>query len=233
MPLSGYLNQFVPAVRSSVLFDATGLLDDERFWPAFLHSLGGSDTAVAAFDVDPADVEEMLELLHRHEAWPVIPLSLNAGHVLYILFRNFPGEGGWDYLLTGPEIEEPITAASLDGHFQGPAMSWTELVTAARRHDEGPGPAERLLLLLPAAVGDTDTPPEARDLVAAAVTAVGARDHQDTVAAELLAAHKRFWGTCTWRDREGIRLCAGGHSIRNPAEPREHLQSLSQAFASA
>ncbi|MEV0650621.1 hypothetical protein AB0I28_35750 [Phytomonospora sp. NPDC050363] len=171
MPLTSYLNDFVPPLDPSILSDASGLVDDPRFWSAFLYSLGGSPAAVDAFDVDRADVEELLGKLSQPESWPVISIDLSAGSTAHIVFRNCLDDAGSDYVVTGPEIAEPITAVCLDGNFIGPALSWTELVGTAQRHTEKLGPAERLLLLLPA-TGDADTPPEAVPLVAAAITAV-------------------------------------------------------------
>ncbi|HZE32474.1 MAG TPA: hypothetical protein VE198_13680 [Actinoallomurus sp.] len=101
MILRGYLDGHEPPVGESVLVAVFEWMDDPRWWPAFLWSVGGSRAAAGAFDADQPDGER--------------------------------------------------------------------------------GPAERLLLLLPA-VGDAGLPADAADLVTAAVTAAGARRQQQEIA---------------------------------------------------
>jgi hypothetical protein len=111
-----------------------------------------------------------------------------------LLFRNFEGDAGWDYLLQPEGTDTVITLAALEGHFQGPALSWRDLVVVASQPDRTRSGAERLLLLLPA-MGDANLPDEAEQLIAASLTAVGIRQrHQREVAHELLTASRRFWG---------------------------------------
>ncbi|MFG2047594.1 hypothetical protein ACGFIW_09210 [Micromonospora sp. NPDC048935] len=229
MPLLGYLDGFQPPVAASVLVDATPWLDDPLFWPAFLLAPGGSSTAAAAFDADPADVEDYVSALHQHDTWPVISLDLAQGHRMHVLFRNFDGDSGWDYLVQPVGSDTAITAAALEGGFQGPALSWAELVRTASRPDLGRSPTERLLLLLPA-VGDSGIPPEAQDVVTSAVTAVGATHRPDDVARELLRASQRFWGGCSWGERDGVPVCLGVHSPRHVGAAPGQLALLAEAF---
>ncbi|MEW2376568.1 hypothetical protein AB0883_10740 [Micromonospora sp. NPDC047812] len=229
MPLRGYLDGFQPPVDTSVLVDATPSLDDPLFWPAFLLAPGGSWAAAVAFDADPADVEVYAEEMHQHDNWPVISLDLARGHRLHILFRNFDGDSGWDYLVQPAGSDTAITAAALEGGFQGPALSWSELVKTARQPNSKHGPAERLLLLLPAA-GDSGIPPEAHDVVTSAVTAVGAKHRQDNVARELLNASHRFWGDSDWGQRNGLPVCLGVHSPRHSGASQDRLALMAEAF---
>jgi hypothetical protein len=150
MSLRRYLSGFRPPVDESVLTEGALWLDDRLFWPAFLLSVGGSDTAAAAFDVDPADVEEYAEELHHPDSWPFLIVQLARSHRLYILFRNFEGDSGWDYLLQPADSDAVMTLAALEGGFQGPALSWPDLLVAASQPDPARSRAERLLLLLPA-----------------------------------------------------------------------------------
>ncbi|MEH1169665.1 hypothetical protein V6V47_30230 [Micromonospora sp. CPCC 205539] len=229
MPLRGYLDGFQPSVDASVLIDATPWLDDSLFWPAFLLAPGGSRAAAVAFDADPADVEVYTQQMHQHDSWPVISLDLARGHRLHILFRNFDGDSGWDYLVQPAGSDMAFAAAALEGGFQGPALSWSELVTTASRPDSKHGRAERLLLLLPA-VGDCAIPPDAHSVVTAAVTAVGAKHRQDDVARELLNASHRFWGDSDWDDQNGMPVCRGVHSPRHSGTSRYRLALMAEAF---
>ncbi|MGC5290764.1 hypothetical protein [Micromonospora sp. DT231] len=229
MPLLGYLNRFRPPVDASVLVDATPWLTHPLFWPAFLLSVGGSYTAAVAFDLDPADVEVYAEEMHQHGIWPVISLNLAQGHRIHILFRNYEDDSGWDYLLQQAGSDDVITAASLEGGFHGPALSWPELVRTASQPDPKHSQAERLLLLLPA-VGDAAIPRGANQMVAAAVTAVGAQRRQNEVAGELLAGSSRFWGDSDWTEQKGLPVCLGHHGPRHLEAPADRLALLAEAF---
>lgn len=156
--------------------------------------MGGSVTAAAAFETDPADVEAYADELHHSGSWPFVVLRLAYGHRLYVLFRNFEGDAGWDYLLQPEGTDTVMTLAALEGHFRGPAFSWRDLVVVASQPDLTRSGAERLLLLLPA-MGDANLPDEAEQLIAASLVAVGVRQpYQREVARELLTASHRFWG---------------------------------------
>ncbi|MEO3926305.1 hypothetical protein ABGB07_20900 [Micromonosporaceae bacterium B7E4] len=229
MPLRGHLNDFRPPVDPSVLVDATPWLDDALLWPAFLLSVGGSQTAAMVFDLDPADVEAYAEQMHRHDRWPVISLDLARGHRLHILFRNFEDDAGWDYLLQPAGSDEVITAAALEGGFHGPAFSWPELVRTSSHPDLKHSQAERLLLLLPA-MGDAEIPHGANQVVASALAAVGAQRRQDEVALELLGASNRFWGPSAWTEQTGLPACLNHHSPRHLDAPTDHLALLAEAF---
>ncbi|NMO50699.1 hypothetical protein HH310_05755 [Actinoplanes sp. TBRC 11911] len=214
MSLRRYLSGFHPPVDDSVLTDASSWIADELFWPAFLLSVGGSKTAAVAFEADPADVEAYAEELHHTDSWPFIVLRLASGHRLYVLFRNFEEDAGWDYLLQPAGTDAVITLAALEGHFRGPAYSWGDLVLLANQPDPTRSAAERLLLLLPA-MGDADLPADAGQVIAAAFVAVGGRQqYQREVSRELLEASRRFWGA------------------RGPATPSDRMALMAEAFSS-
>ncbi|MEV0900057.1 hypothetical protein [Actinoplanes sp. NPDC049802] len=206
--------------------------DDDLFWPAFLLSFGGSLTAATAFDVDPADVEEYAEQLHHPGSWPFLTVQLARGHRLHLLFRNFEGDSGWDYLLEPAGSDSVITFAALEGGFQGPGLSWRELLVVAAQTDSERTQAERLLLLLPA-VGDADLPLDAEESVATAFTEVGGRpEHRNEVASELLNASGRFWGSPTWVEYGGRYVCVGLHSPRNGDAPADRHVLIAEALGS-
>jgi hypothetical protein len=108
---------------------------DRLFWPAFLLTVGGSHAAATSFDVDPADVEEYAEELHHPDRWPFLTVQLAHGHRVHILFRNFEDDAGWDYLLQPAGSESVMTLAALEGGFQGPGLSWPELLAVAAQPD--------------------------------------------------------------------------------------------------
>jgi hypothetical protein len=119
-------------------------------------------------------------------------LQLASGHLLYVLFRDFEGDAGWDYLLQPAGTDAVVMLAAIEGHFRRPAYSWRDLVLVANQPDPTRSAAERLL---PPAMGDADLPADAEQLIAAAFVAVGGRQqYQREVSRELLGASRRFWG---------------------------------------
>ncbi|MBQ1028383.1 hypothetical protein [Micromonospora sp. C95] len=230
MSLRRYLSGFRPSVDESVLTEPALWLNDRLFWPAFLLSFGGSDIAAIAFDIDPAEVEEYAAELHDPNRWPFLILPLARGHRLYILFRNFEDDSGWDYLLQPADSDTVITLAALEGSFQGPGLSWPELLVTAGQPDPARTQAERLLLLLPA-VGDADLPHDAKELVATAVVAVGGEQrYRRQVAGELLTASRRFWGAPAWTEQGDRHVCLGSHSPRSPQTPPDRLALITEAL---
>jgi len=227
--IAGYLDQYQPPVDPNILLDATAWLDQPAAWPALLWALGGARAAIEAFDVDPADVDVLLDRLGAAERWPVFTINLDNGHGIYLVWRNFEDVSGWDYLLAGRDFADPVALAQLDGHFRGPGMCWAEVVKVA---NQAPAPldrARRLLLLLPM-LGDADLPIESTNLVSAALAQVGAQRNQDTVAAELLAGSRRFWGNPSWDEHNGFTICLGHHSFRGPSASPHLLRAVSSAL---
>lgn len=227
--LPGYLDGFQPPVDPAALVDTTAWLDEPLFWPAFLHSFGGSATAPTVFAADPADVEGYLDRLHQADAWPVVTLHLGGGHRMHLVWRNYEGDSGWDYLLAPAGADAPFVVAALEGNFRGPAMSWPELTSLAARPDGERSQAERLLLLLPS-YGDAETPDTALDLVAAALGDVGVVRGHRQVATELLHANRRFWGSPVWLDVGGVATCPNRYSVRTAAMADEEHTVLTDVF---
>jgi hypothetical protein len=200
------------------------------FWPTFLNLVGGSRTAADAFDVDKADLSVAADELLDPDAWPVFSVGLADGHQLHIVMRNFPDDTGVDYVLVPRHGGRYIPLASLEGHFQGPAMSWPELIAAANQPDERLSPAARLLLLHPAG-GDIDTPMDADDLLAEAIASIGATRLQAAVASELLK-HPGLWSPCGWTTTDNGPTCSGTHSYRQPGGSltQQQLRLIAEAF---
>lgn len=228
MSVTRYLDNFLFPTDFPVLTDDPERLDDPAFWPAFAFLVRESETAPHAFDVDPADVEQYAaDLMLDEKRWPSITLELAAGHRMLIVFRNLEEDTGIDYLLQPADGGETLIFCLLDGHFRGPALRWSELLTVAGQAPV-PGRAQRLLLLLPT-LGDSETPDDAIDVVAEALDDVGVLpEHRLTLARELL--DNGAWNDADWEVTEDQVSCRWYHSSRRRGSPAERLALFSEAL---
>lgn len=195
-------------------------IDLPGFWPAYFGYLWDAFAhEPELFGADLADVDAAAEALYEAtEVWPAYRIPLPSGAVLWIVHRNLPDDAGTDYLLTHPDRARETCLASIDGHFTGPGLSWTDLVAVA---DSAPAGAEgvrdpdrRLLLLLPA-FGDAEAPAEeAMVRTAAALTAVGVPEEAAPGAAERLLDHP-FWDGPVW-SAPGDSPLSGGTGEERP-----------------
>jgi hypothetical protein len=201
-------------------------LDLPGFWPAYLGAVW-SDVAVEPEvfgGADLADVDAAGEALwEATEVWPAYRVPLEGGRGVWIVHRNFPDDAGTDYLLTDPALPRERRLASVEGHFTGPGLSWSDLLAVA---DEAPGdgagvrdPDLRLLLLLPA-YGDAATPvEEALARISTALTAVGVAPEAAPALAERFLDHP-LWGSPYWNVPGGSPLSGAASSIsRAPLIP--------------
>lgn len=231
MIIPGYLDGYEPPFATSPLTDGAETMASELFWPAFLHTVGASASAPYAFGIDPADLEEVIGRFLDEDEWPVFSLPLAGTNRVCAVMRNFPDEGGVDYVLDPGTGGDAIPLAAMEGHFRGPALSWTELTAAARQPDPDHLPAQRLLLLLPVCA-DRDRPGDAAETVAAALTAVGATSGTRQVAEELLDS-TRFWDRdCGWAVAGEALVCLGTHAYRAPGAglTPSDLRLITEAF---
>jgi hypothetical protein len=222
MPLRAYLAGFDPPPDPAVLTDANGWIADPEFWPSYLLVAGAAETAPLSFDADPADIEQYAEALHAADCWPYLTVDLHKGHRLHILYRNYEDDPGLDYLLQPAGAETLIEVATLEGHFRGPALAWSELETFA-------GAPWALLLLLPL-MGADDRPAGAEGRVSAALTAVGVRRNRRKLARELITPGNQMWGPVEWVEKAGSLVCLGRHSVRGPACSPGHRALFAEAF---
>ncbi|MFI5490692.1 hypothetical protein [Micromonospora echinaurantiaca] len=232
MIIPGYLDGYEPPFLQSPLVDGSEMMSSPLFWPAFLYTVGGSESAPNAFGSDPADLSELIDTFLDPRRWPVFSLPLAGHDHLHVVMRNFEGEGGVDYVFAPGSGSESLPLAALEGHFRGPALAWPELVAAAQQSDEDHTPADRLLLLLPACA-DSDRPSSAVDMVAAALTSIGARSGARQVSAELLN-NRRYWTPCQWATVDEVLVCLGSHAYRSPGgelSPTD-LRRIADAFRS-
>ncbi|AEV86992.1 hypothetical protein ACWT_5973 [Actinoplanes sp. SE50] len=231
--IPGYLDGYEPPIVDSPLVDGSALMAHDLFWPAFLSTVGGSATAPYAFGADPADLDEMVDAFLDEHEWPVFSLLLAGTGQLHVVMRNLPDDGGVDYVLDPGTGSRSIPLAALDGHFRGPALAWPELIDTARPPGAPHTSAERLLLLLPACA-DRDRPSDVTEMVAAALTAVGAVSGTHAVAEELLDS-PRFWTRdCGWTIVDQALVCLGSHAYRSAdAElTSSDLRLVTEAFRS-
>lgn len=215
MIIPGYLDGYEPPFAESPLVDGAGVLAGDLFWPTFLHTVGGSASAPHAFGIDPADLNEVVETFLDEQNWPVFTLRLTGTGRVHVIMRNFPDEGGVDYVLDPGAGRDAIPLAAMEGHFRGPALAWPELIAVAQQRDPDHTPAQRLLLLLPVCA-DRDLPGDAREIVAAALTDVGATVGIDRMVDELLHSPRYWTRDCAWTTADDAVVCLGSHAYRRP-----------------
>jgi hypothetical protein len=212
--ISGYLDGYEPPFLRSPLIDGSPVMTHALFWPAFLYTVGGSPSAPSAFDADPADLSELIGTFLDPDIWPVFSLNLAGRSRLHVIMRNFPHEGGVDYILDPGNGGDAIPLAAMEGHFRGPALAWPELVAATHQAHQGHAWGERLLLLLPSCA-DSDRPSTAIDIVTAALTAVGAGANARQVGAELLNSRRYWTQSCRWTTINGVLVCLEAPAYRS------------------
>ncbi|MEU6078109.1 hypothetical protein [Micromonospora sp. NPDC047074] len=215
MIIPGYLDGCEPPFPRSPLVDGSDVMSHALFWPAFLAVVGGSAAAPDAFDVDPADLEQIVDVFLDPRRWPVFSLPLSGRCRLHVVMRNFEDDSGVDYVFDPGTGDASITLAAMEGHFRGPAFAWPEVVAAAHQADPDHTPAERLLLLVPACA-DSNRPRKAVDLVAEALATLGARSDVRRVSEELLNS-RRYWTPCRWADLDDVLVSLGPHAYRRHA----------------
>ncbi|RKT16854.1 hypothetical protein BX285_1209 [Streptomyces sp. 1114.5] len=188
--------------ENAPLISGEELLALPGFWAAYLLWLAeGEDfePEPALFGADGADLDAAYERLSDPAAWPVIRLPIQHGHTILIVHRNFTEDEGIDYYVAHPDWDRPRSLASIEGHFSGPGLAWSELVHVARRPGDGPGitdPDARLLLLLPI-LGDVDLSADATATVARILAAIGTPPEAAATLADALLDHP-FWDGETW-----------------------------------
>jgi hypothetical protein len=212
----------IPGYDGGPFTDHRGLLDEHVFWLSHLASCAHDEEAAEAlFGPDWEATTEFYRRLHEAADWPLFTVPLRAGHRLHVVYRTFADDPGTDYLLYHPVWEQAEVLARDEGHFMGPALSWTELAAAAQSGMPGGSsddPDARVLLLLPA-LGDEDLPDTAASVLAAALAARTMVDDPHHLA-DLLLAEQGQHGTARWTTGpDGTRTNDGRYSYRNPANP--------------
>ncbi|MFE6197019.1 hypothetical protein [Streptomyces sp. NPDC057838] len=225
----------IPGYEGGPLIEGSAYLDDPLFWPVHLGTcLRGEDAQRAAFGADWDAAMELYRALSADHEWPVFRVPLRSGHTIHVVYRNFDGERGVDYLIHHPAWPAAETLAVDDGHFMGPGTAWPELLSAARQpvHEGGADTDSRLLLLFPT-LGDARLPDDAAVPLTAALAALTSIEEPAEVAGMLLE-NQGQWEPAHWRMEDAVRINDGGHSYRNPhnafALPEGRLREISDAL---
>ncbi|AZS86257.1 hypothetical protein AB0465_10635 [Streptomyces griseoviridis] len=225
----------IPGYEDGPLVQGTAYLADPFFWPVHLGTcLRGEDAQRAAFGADWDAAMKLYRVLSAEREWPVFSVPLSSGHTIHVVYRNIEGDHGVDYLIHHPAWSTAETLAVDDGHFMGPGMAWSELLSAARQPaTEGvDDPDARLLLLFPT-LGDAHLPGDATAALTSALTALTVIEEPAEVA-RMLLEHQGQWTPAHWWLEDGVRINAGGHSHRNPSNafalPAPRLSEISNAL---
>lgn len=225
----------IPGYEGGPLVEGGSYLDEPLFWPVHLGTcLRSEDVQRAAFGADWDAAMELYRVLSAEQEWPMFSVPLRSGHTIYVVYRNFDGERGVDYLIHHPTWPAAETLAVDDGHFMGPGMAWPELLSAARQSSTKgvDDPDARLLLLFPT-LGDARLPDDATVALTAALSTLTLIEEPADVASVLLE-NQGQWAPVHWRLADGVCINDGGHSYRNPgnafALPEGRLLEISNAL---
>jgi hypothetical protein len=225
----------IPGYEGGPLVEGGAYLDDPLFWPVHLGTcLRGEDAQRAAFGADWDAAMELYRVLSAEHEWPAFSVPLRSGHTIHVVYRNFDGDLGVDYLMHHPTWSAAETLAVDDGHFMGPGMAWPELLSVARQPaSEGVTDADARLLLLFPTLGDARLPDDAAVALATALAALTLIEEPAEVASMLLE-NQGQWEAPHWRLVDGAAINDGGHSYRNPhncfALNDERLLEISRAL---
>ncbi|MGW7585315.1 hypothetical protein ACWGKU_15430 [Kitasatospora sp. NPDC054768] len=160
-----------------------------------------------AAEADAAWEAAMLEGLEAR-------LPFGGGHAVHMYSCDLPTDRGTEYLVVHPDwgrvrgrLAAVDTRLPEPEHQQGPGLSWRELIHVANTPDHAaPGvhdPSVRLLLLLPT-LGDAQLPPDAAEVVRAALAAVGTPPEGAAHLAAFVLRHLR-WTPARWSAPQGRR----------------------------
>ncbi|MFJ9244543.1 hypothetical protein [Streptomyces sp. NPDC101776] len=207
----------IPGYEGGPLVEGGAHLDNPFFWPVHLGScLRGEDAQRAAFGADWDAAMRLYDVLSAEQQWPTFSVPLRSGHTIHVVYRNYDGDRGVDYLIHHPTWPTAETLAVDDGHFMGPGLAWSELLSAAGQAPAGgvDAPDARLLLLFPT-LGDAQLPDDAAVSLTAALSALTWIEEPAEVAGMLLEKQGQ-WAPAYWSLASGVRINDGSHSYRNP-----------------
>ncbi|MFJ9893851.1 hypothetical protein ACIQPR_11035 [Streptomyces sp. NPDC091280] len=198
------------------------LAREPAFWLAhLLLTVGDPSEDPARYGVDASVYEEMVGRLSDHEApWPVLRVPFDGGHTAYAVYANFDDANNVDFFVGHPEWGRLGYLGQCGADQAGPGLSWTELAALAetpQTSSEGlTDSSQRLLLLLPM-LGDAETPPEARQKVARALTRCGIRSDAADELATVLVGEQAAESEPRWTVTEDspIAVCSSRFSPRH------------------
>ena len=125
----------IPGYEDDPLADGSEFLNQPLFWPYHLKTLLHDPKAQElAFGPDWDAVEELSHELMAPTSWPVFTVPVGNGCAVRVVYRNFEGDMGVDYLLHDPARSTALRHATDEGCFQGPGLSWRELNVVSPDH---------------------------------------------------------------------------------------------------
>lgn len=164
----------------AVVHAADDLVAHSYFWCFFLAGpLGAGRESDSAFDYTAADFENVQAVLGDTERWPTISLSLGGDAWMRIVFRNFEGDMGLDYV-----EERPGRPAKVFDVVQDQGVSpwtWPQVLAVAELPDPRLTWAQRFILMLPI-LDPQELPADAGDILHRALDGIGAGDRPALVA---------------------------------------------------
>ncbi|MFE7529248.1 hypothetical protein ACFU7Y_26525 [Kitasatospora sp. NPDC057542] len=219
MAIKGYGESLgEPSGIEQAVFDGSELMERPGFWAAYFLSQSIEDDVLLAeaWGVEPVVVRGMQELLSTPSAWPVFEVSIRNGAKLVVVYRNLEDDPGVDYLVVPRADQGCIRIATLEGEYEGPGISWRELLAVAQLSADPMDQAKVLLLLAPM-LGDVEAATGAGlAILSAALRTVGGVGDIESVA-ELIAAENLQWEPAQWHTTsEGLTVCDSESSPRNP-----------------
>ncbi|GIF16644.1 hypothetical protein [Actinoplanes teichomyceticus] len=181
--------------------DGSALLDLPGFWAAHLDLVGlDLDEELAELFGDRlADIRATYDRLTDLRTWPVFPVDLGDRGRLAVVYRNFDGDLGVDYLSSPGAGRDYQVIASSDG---GGSLSWAEIVAAADHQPDPLSRARALLLLTPMLYDTPPDPAAAIDRLADALRTAGVAGDVTAIA-----------GRIVHRDDEGGQQPAGSAGV--------------------
>ncbi|MFD0782502.1 hypothetical protein ACFQZ8_00975 [Micromonospora azadirachtae] len=211
----------IPGYEDDPLVDGAYLVDEPLFWATHLLQCTGGveDPLCAGFGVGEADLWQFYGRISGEGQWPVLSVPLSAGHLLHVVYRNFPDDQGFDYLLHHPEWKTTVPLATVEGCFRGPGLCWSELLAVAHTTAEAGSPLPfdpRIFLLLLPIMSDAELPSDADDVLAAMLTACGATGDTGALA-RILLEKQGCWGPQHWTLTPDGRISEFRHAFRHPA----------------
>lgn len=236
MRIDGYTDRFPdPGEVEGLLYDSSEMTSDRAFWAAHLLNqvLDDEELVMGVWGVADPELADMQDRLADPSRWPLIRVGLAGGASLFVVYRNLDEDAGVDYVLA-PGSARAIRLATTEGSYEGPGISWRELVAASRHESDPLGQAGTLLLLSPM-LGDREAEETGRDVVAEAIAALGGSGDVDGLAGQIVSENLQ-WEPAEWTaDAEGVVICDDPASPRNPDGPaalsHEEMRAVSQLLA--
>lgn len=238
MIISGYAKGFPDSVEvDRLLYDGSELVREREFWAAhFLsQSMEDEDLLIDVWGIEPGALRGMQARLSDQSAWPVFQCSLGGEARLVVVYRNVEDDAGVDYLLVPGADRDCIRIATLEGEYEGPGISWLELLGVSRTPSNSFLQAEILLLFAPM-LGDVEAAGSiGLDALAQAVQSCGGAGDAESVASAI-AAENLQWEPAQWYTTDaGLRVCNAESSPRNPESPvalaSDDLHTVSRILA--